>query len=89
MKWDNSLPTSPRNGDGVSFCLNRHYGSSGYSNWKRGATVIQIQEDKLSKNALDTWIRLEDGSTSGQVILNATFGIDQYPEVEQLESFGW
>jgi hypothetical protein len=73
----------------ASFCFNRHPSFGGYSNWKRDARAIEIQEGKVSKNELDTWIRLEDGSISGQVALNATFGIDQYPEVKQLESSGW
>jgi hypothetical protein len=72
MKWAKNLPTSPTNGNGVHFCFNRHSGFGGYSNWKRGARQIMVEEHQLDKNELDTWIRLEDGSISGAVTLNAT-----------------
>ncbi|KAF2030577.1 Metallo-dependent phosphatase [Setomelanomma holmii] len=88
MKWNKDLPTSPANGNGVHFCFNRHSGFGGYSNWKRGARQIMVEEWKLGKNELDTWIRLEDGSVSGRVTLNATYGIDQYPKVEHVQSSG-
>jgi hypothetical protein len=32
----------------------------------------------------ETWARLEDGSVSGKVTLNSTYGTDSYPEVEDL-----
>lgn len=89
MKWDKDLPTSPTNGNGVSFCFNRHSGFGGYSSWKRGARIIEIHEDELKENEVETWIRLEDGSISGRVSLNATFGTDQYEQVERLQSSGW
>jgi hypothetical protein len=89
MKWGEGLPTGPSNGNGVHLCFNRHSGFGGYSQWKRGARLIQIDEKKLGKNELDTWIRLEDGSISGAVTLNATYGSDHYPEVEHLASSGW
>jgi hypothetical protein len=89
MKWDKNLPTSPTNGNGVSFCFNRHSGFGGYSHWKRGARIIKIQEGKLWKNEVETWIRLEDSSISGRVTLNATFGTDQYQRVKPLESSDW
>jgi hypothetical protein len=41
------------------------------------------------KKEVETWIRLEDGSISGHVTLNATYGTDQYSEVEEGESSGW
>jgi hypothetical protein len=86
MKWAKNLPTSPTNGNGVHFCFNRHSGFGGYSNWKRGARQIMVEEHQLDKNELDTWIRLEDGSISGAVTLNATYGSDYYPRVEHHQS---
>ncbi|KAF2820150.1 Metallo-dependent phosphatase [Ophiobolus disseminans] len=88
MKWANELPTSPSKGNGVNFCFNRHSGFGGYSNWKRGARQIMVEEDKLGKHELETWNRLEDGSISGLVTLNATYGTDRYPKVEKLVSSG-
>ncbi|KAH7086629.1 Metallo-dependent phosphatase-like protein [Paraphoma chrysanthemicola] len=89
MKWDKDLPTSPSNGNGVHFCFNRHSGFGGYSNWKRGARQILVEENKLGWNELETWNRLEDGSVSGRVTLNSTYGTDQYPKVKHLQSTGW
>jgi hypothetical protein len=88
MKWAKDLNTAPPNGNGIHFCFNRHSGFGGYSNWKRGGRQIMIEEDKLGKNELETWNRLDDGSISGHVTLNATYGTDRYPKVERLESSG-
>jgi hypothetical protein len=89
MKWDKELDTSPSYGNGITFCFNRHSGHGGYSNWKRGARQIVVEQDMLSKNEVETWIRLEDGSVSGHVTLNATYGTDEYPKVDRAESSGW
>jgi hypothetical protein len=89
MKCAKELPTSPSYGNGVSFCFNRHSGFGGYSTWKRGARIIEIQEDNLWKKEVRTWIGLEDNGISGHVTLNATYGTNQYPEVELEESSGW
>lgn len=88
MKWEKDLPTNPTHGNGLSFCFNRHSGFGGYSNWKRGARQIIIEEGNLDKREVETWIRLEDGSISGHVTLNSTYGTDQYEEVELMESSG-
>ncbi|KAF2127868.1 Metallo-dependent phosphatase [Dothidotthia symphoricarpi CBS 119687] len=88
MKWAKNLPTNPTNGNGVNFCFNRHSGYGGYTDWTRGARQIVVDEDKLGKSELETWIRLEDGSVSGHVTLNSTYGVDQYPQVQKLKSSG-
>jgi len=90
MKWSHEydLSTSPSRGNDVHFCFNRHSGFGGYSNWKRGARQIIIQEDKLAGKEVETWIRLEDDSVSGHVHLNETYGSDRYPEVDLMESEG-
>jgi hypothetical protein len=54
MKWNEELDTSPSYGNGISFCFNRHSGHGGYSNWKRGARQIVVEQDKLSKNEKET-----------------------------------
>jgi hypothetical protein len=89
MKWNKNLNTSPANGNGVSFCFNRHSGHGGYTNWKRGARQIMVEKDKLWKNEVETWIRLEDGGVSSRVTLNATYGTDKYPKVDRVESADW
>ncbi|CBX97919.1 hypothetical protein IAQ61_000902 [Plenodomus lingam] len=81
MKWSKPLPnTSPSNGNGLNLCFNRHSGYGGYTDWTRGARQIMVKEDKLGKNEVETWIRLEDGNISGRVMLNSTFGTDRYEE---------
>ena len=89
MKWSKDLPNNtPSNGNGLNLCFNRHSGYGGYSEWARGGRQIVIEEVKLGENELDTWIRLEDGSTSGRVTLNSTYGTDRYPVVTNLKSAG-
>lgn len=89
MKWSKDLPNnSPANGNGLNLCFNRHTGYGGYSDWARGARQIVVEEAKLGDNEVDTWIRLEDGSMSGRVTLNSTYGTDQYPTVTTLKSTG-
>ncbi|KAF9691877.1 hypothetical protein EKO04_010172 [Ascochyta lentis] len=87
MKWSKDLRNnSPANGNGLNLCFNRHSGYGGYSDWARGARQIVIEEAKLGASELQTWIRLEDGSISGQVTLNSTYGTDRYPAVTKSKS---
>ncbi|KAJ4982975.1 inactive purple acid phosphatase 16-like protein 2 [Stagonosporopsis vannaccii] len=89
MKWSKDLPNnSPANGQGLNLCFNRHTGYGGYSDWTRGGRQIVIEEAELGENILETWIRLEDGSVSGRVTLNATYGTDIYPAVGKQKSTG-
>ncbi|KAH8704382.1 Metallo-dependent phosphatase-like protein [Phaeosphaeriaceae sp. PMI808] len=85
MKWAKHLRTIPAYGNGVHFCFNRHSGFGGYSNWKRGARQIVLDENELGEKVIETWNRLEDGSISGLITLNSTYGDDQYSKVESLE----
>jgi hypothetical protein len=88
MKWSKNLPnTNPTNGNGLNLCFNRHSGYGGYTDWVRGARQIVVQQDQLGTNEIETWIRLEDGSVSGHVTLNSTYGTDQYPKVATQKSF--
>ncbi|KAF1346429.1 hypothetical protein EJ07DRAFT_169873 [Lizonia empirigonia] len=78
MKWSKDLPNnSPANGNGLNVCFNRHSGYGGYSDWARGGRQIVVEEAQL-----------EDGSVSGQVTLNSTYGTDKYPKVAKLKSSG-
>jgi hypothetical protein len=90
MKWSKDLPdNSPANGNGLKMCFNRHSGYGGYSDWARGGRQITIDETRLGgDNIVDTWIRLEDGSVSGRVSLNSTYGQDRYPTVVTTRSTG-
>lgn len=88
MKWSKNLPgTEPANGNGLNLCFNRHSGYGGYTDWERGARQIVVEEDRLGKNEVETWIRLENGNISGRVTLNSTYGIDIYPKVNKLKTF--
>lgn len=81
FKWDNQLPTMDFSGNGVNLCFGRHTGYGGYGNWMRGSRQIQLNITSLGKDT-KTWTRLEDGTTSGSVVLNSTYGTDKYPQVE-------
>ncbi|KAF2017661.1 Metallo-dependent phosphatase [Aaosphaeria arxii CBS 175.79] len=79
MKW---RPEESVNKDGIDLCFGRHTGYGGYGKqWARGARQIVIDETHLAQKAydVDTWIRLEDGSISGHVMLNSSYGQDAYP----------
>jgi len=65
-------------GNGVNLCFGRHSGYGGYGNWMRGSRQILLDEKHITTK---TWIRLEDGSVSGKVTLNSTYGQDVYPPV--------
>lgn len=88
MKWSKDLPNnSPVNGNGIDLCFNRHTGYGGYSDWARGGRQIVVEEAKLGQKVLETWIRLEDGSVSGRVTLNRTYGTDRYPAVIKSKTY--
>ncbi|RAK95319.1 metallophosphoesterase family protein [Aspergillus ibericus CBS 121593] len=80
FKWDSRLPGMNLTGNGLNLCFGRHSGYGGYGSWTRGARQILLDEKTLEKQ-LATWVRLEDGSLSGSVTLNATYGEDSYPAV--------
>lgn len=67
-------------GNGLNLCFGRHTGYGGYGSWTRGSRQILLDETTL-ETEIATWIRLEDGSVSGQVSLNSTYGEDRYPAV--------
>ncbi|PSR80084.1 Metallo-dependent phosphatase-like protein [Coniella lustricola] len=68
-------------GDGIDLCFSRHTGYGGYGSWTRGSRQVKVSLAGEGGVAVETWMRLEDGSVTGRVTLNATFGTDEYPEV--------
>ncbi|PWY96085.1 Metallo-dependent phosphatase [Aspergillus sclerotioniger CBS 115572] len=80
FKWDSKLPGMNLTGNGLNLRFGRHSGYGGYGSWTRGARQILLHEKDLGRQ-LSTWVRLEDGSVSGSVRLNATYGEDSYPAV--------
>jgi hypothetical protein len=83
FKWNSTLPGMNVTGSGVDLCFGRHSGYGGYGNWMRGSRQILLNLATMGKET-ETWARLEDGSVSGKVTLNSTYGTDSYPEVEDL-----
>jgi hypothetical protein len=73
-------------GNGLDLCFGRHSGYGGYGNWMRGSRQILLNQATLGKTT-ETWVRLEDSSVSGQVTLNATYGTNSYPAVEDLDTY--
>ncbi|GAB7337708.1 hypothetical protein MBLNU457_g2992t1 [Dothideomycetes sp. NU457] len=76
-----SLPNvtdSMRGKDGPKLCFGQHSGYGGYGNWIRGSRQVRIRE---GEEGVETWIRYEDGSVNGRVMLNGTYGQDVYPVV--------
>lgn len=61
----------------MNMCYGRHTGYGGYGDWARGGRQIFLDQRSLGDD-IRTWIRMEDGSISGDVNLNATYGHDQY-----------
>jgi len=72
-------------GNGLNLCFGRHSGYGGYGSWTRGSRQILLTENDLGK-LIETWVRLEDGTISGKVTLNATYGSDQYPVVNNTDT---
>ena len=72
-------------GNGPNLCFGRHSGYGGYGSWTRGSRQILINESDLGKS-IETWTRLEDGTVSGRVTINTTYGSDQYPVVNDTET---
>ncbi|KAF1966661.1 Metallo-dependent phosphatase, partial [Bimuria novae-zelandiae CBS 107.79] len=92
-KWTRTPDSAPTqwpkaaNGNGLNLCFGRHTGYNGYSNVMRGGRHIVIHQAALGgDNAMETWNRLEDGTISGKVMLNSTYGQDCYPTVAIKES---
>lgn len=87
FKWDMDLSVNGNamNGNGKVFCFSRHTGYGGYGHWTRGSRQLRLTEGQFPGN-VETWMRLEDGSTVSDVMLNSTFGSDAYPAVPDTDS---
>lgn len=79
-----SSPPSSTDSKTPFFCFGRHTGYGGYGHWMRGSRQVVFNRALFShKNPnIETWVRLEDGSVSGHVFLNETYGEDVYPKVK-------
>ncbi|KAJ6142684.1 hypothetical protein N7471_002137 [Penicillium samsonianum] len=77
FKWDSKLSGLNVTGNGMNMCYGRHTGYGGYGEWARGGRQILLDQQSLGDD-IRTWIRMEDGSISGDVHLNATYGHDRY-----------
>lgn len=77
FKWNSKLSDLNITGNGMSMCYGRHTGYGGYGEWARGGRQILLNQQSLGDD-VRTWIRMEDGSISGDVHLNATYGQDRY-----------
>ncbi|OQN99447.1 hypothetical protein B0A48_14424 [Cryoendolithus antarcticus] len=82
MHWDSRLPGMNITGNGLDLCFGRHTGYGGYGSWMRGSRQVLVTEETLKQRSVQTWTRLEDGSESGRVVLNGTYGRDEYELVE-------
>lgn len=77
FKWDSLLDNMTVAGNGTFACFGRHTGYGGYGTWTRGSRQILLHENTLHEE-IATWVRLEDRTISGAVMLNQTYGSDTY-----------
>jgi len=82
FKWSGESTERRHTKRGLFHCFGRHTGYGGYGSWVRGSRQILLREKTLSEEVV-TWVRLEDTSISGNVVLNATYGEDEYPVVSR------
>lgn len=73
-------------GQGLFACFGRHTGYGGYGSWKRGSRQVLVYEDTI-EHEIKTWVRLEDRSISGSVVLNSTYGFDVYPKADNSKTY--
>ena len=82
MKWgrnQGARAANPRTKKHL--CFGRRSGYGGYGSWMRGSRQVLLDRELLQDGVVKTWIRLEDGSVSGNITLNATYGLDRYAKV--------
>lgn len=79
FRWDSKLKGMNLTGNGLDLCFDRRSGYGGYGSWTRGSRQVVLRK---GKDDVQTWVRLEDGSISGKVTLNGTYGQDSYPSVK-------
>jgi hypothetical protein len=84
-RWDGGGGDDDDDDSAPFLCFGRHTGYGGYGRWTRGSRQVRLDERALARG-IRTWNRLEDGSVSGAVVLNATYGEDRYPVVNNTET---
>jgi hypothetical protein len=77
-RWDSEMVGTNIVSGAINLCYGQHTGYGGYGDAIRGGRMIVLDEAKLQKFEMDTYIVLEDGRTVGTVSLNATFNEDTY-----------
>lgn len=82
-QWNHLVSGMEIAGNGIHLCFNQHSGYGGYGSWERGSRQILVREENLN---LETWIRLESGNVVGAVMLNQTYGEDEYPATPNTET---
>ncbi|KAH9909586.1 Metallo-dependent phosphatase [Xylariomycetidae sp. FL2044] len=75
-------PPPPLQRRGIDLCFGQHSGYGGYGNWERGSRQVRVTRAGLARSDVDSWVRLESGSVVGSVSLNATYGLDRYPQTK-------
>ncbi|KAF1349560.1 Metallo-dependent phosphatase-like protein [Delphinella strobiligena] len=87
--WCQRLTTTPTTTNltstNLNLCFGQHTGYGGYGSWIRGSRQVLLRTDR---SEIETWVRFEDGSVGGRVVLNATYGLDVYPAVVDRDSYG-
>lgn len=71
-------------------CFCKHSGYGGYGTWNRGARVVQLSfssnntssDNAATKMAVESWVRMENGSIITNVFLNETYVEDVYPTAD-------
>lgn len=86
-RWEGQLPGMSVVGNGIDLCFGRHTGYGGYGTWTRGSRQILLSEELLKQDVVETWVRLETGEISGSVVLNSTYGTDEYPPVDDTHTY--
>lgn len=80
-----NLTNTNLTGNSLNLCFGQHTGYGGYGSWIRGSRQVLLRTDRQE---IETWVRFEDGTVGGRVVLNGTYGEDVYPVVVDRDSYG-
>lgn len=71
--------TWPNNTTAPFLCFSKHSAYGGYGTWNRGARVVQLSFGMAPADfQVETWVRMENGDIVTRVMLNETYGEDEY-----------
>ncbi|KFA48218.1 hypothetical protein S40293_09333 [Stachybotrys chartarum IBT 40293] len=73
--------------EGLNLCFGQRTGFGGAYEAARGSRQVLLRKDRLAAGEFETWVRLQTGEVVSNVVVNATYGEDVYPEVPYRESF--